>query len=282
MLLRGGRLGRRFWTRRWSVLLAGAFLLLMVASAGLAPWVAPYPPHEQNVAQAFRAPGRGHLLGTDELGRDVLSRILHGGRISFTVGLVTVSFASTVGTGVGLVSGWVGGALDQLLMRVADVFLAFPQLVLAMAVAAVLRPGLVSTVVAVAATAWPVYARLVRSVVLSVREREFVEAARALGEPSLKVLWRHVLPNSLAPIIVRATMDVGMSILIAANLSFLGFGVQPPAPEWGAMVSGGRNYILSAWWVATFPGLAILLTVLACNLLGDMLRDSLDPRLRKL
>lgn len=271
-----------FWARKWSALLAGAFLLVMVASACLAPWVAPYPPHQQNVAQAFRAPGREHLLGTDELGRDVLSRIVHGGRISFTVGLITVSFASTVGTGAGLVSGWVGGAVDQLLMRAADVFLAFPQLVLAMAVAAVMRPGLLSTVVAVAATAWPVYARLVRSVVLSVREREFVEAARALGEPSLKVLWRHVFPNSVAPIIVRATLDVGMAILIAANLSFLGFGIQPPAPEWGAMVSGGRNYILNAWWVATFPGLAILLTVLACNLLGDTLRDSLDPRLRKL
>ncbi|HHY95201.1 MAG TPA: ABC transporter permease, partial [Firmicutes bacterium] len=247
-----------------------------------APWLAPYPPQEQHVAQAFRAPGVGHLLGTDELGRDVLSRIIYGGRISFTVGLVTVGFACTVGTSVGLISGWVGGFLDQLLMRLADVFLAFPQLILAMAVAAVLRPGLVSTIVAVATTAWPVYARLVRSVMLSIREREFVEAARAVGESSLRVLWKHALPNSLAPIIVRATLDVGMFILVAANLSFLGFGIQPPAAEWGAMVSGGRNYILNAWWVATFPGLAILLTVLACNLLGDVLRDSLDPRLKRL
>lgn len=279
---RNGSRGRRFLSKNRYVLVSGGFLVLMIAAAILAPWVTPYPAGQQNVDQAFRPPGRGHLLGTDELGRDVLSRIIHGGRISFTVGLLTVSFACVVGTGVGLAAGWSGGLVDQILMRVSDIFLAFPQLILAMAVAAVLRPGLVSTVVAVAATAWPVYARLVRSVVLSLRQREYVEAAIAAGEKDVRIVWRHILPNSLAPIIVRATLDVGMSILIAANLSFLGFGIQPPTPEWGAMVSGGRNYIMSAWWIVTFPGLTILFTVLASNLMGDALRDFLDPRLRKL
>lgn len=276
-----GRPGRAFLRKNQVAVAAAVFLMLMLAAAVLAPWVEPYPAGQQNMAQTFQPPGRGHLLGTDELGRDVLSRIITGGRISFTVGIVTVAFASMVGTALGLIASWFGGWVDQVIMRVSDVFLAFPQLILAMAVAFVLHPGLPSTVAAVAVTSWPVYARLIRSSVITVREREFVEAAVAAGESDSRVVLRHVLPNSLAPIIVRATIDLGLSILIAANLSFLGFGIQPPTPEWGAMVSGGRNYVMSAWWVATFPGLAILLTVLATNLLGDAMLDYLDPRLRK-
>lgn len=277
-----GRPGRSFLRRNPGAIVAGVFFILIVAAAIAAPVVAPYPASLQDVVRAFQAPTRGHLLGTDELGRDVLSRIIYGGRISFVVGITTVAFACATGTTIGMIAGWFRGHIDNVLMRVSDIFLAFPQLILAMAVAAVLRPGLVSTIIAVAATSWPVYARLARSVVLSLRQREFVEAAVAAGETDPIIVLRHVLPNGLAPIIVRATLDVGMSILVAANLSFLGFGIQPPTPEWGAMVSGGRNYIMSAWWVATFPGLAILVTVLAINLLGDALRDFLDPRLKKL
>ena len=210
----------------------------------------------------------------------MLSRLLFGARISLTVGVVVVSTAGTFGTLVGLIAGYTRGLADEALMRVTDVFLAFPALILAMAIAGALGPSLNNAMIAIAVVTWPVYARLVRGQVLSLREREFVEAARGLGASTPRILWRHILPNTLAPILVQASFDMGGAILSAAGLSFIGFGAQPPAPEWGVMISDGRKFINTQSWLSLFPGLAILLTVAAFNLIGDGLRDALDPRLR--
>ncbi len=254
------------------LLLAG---LLLVAAFGPA---LVGDPLEQNILERLKPPGPTHPLGTDQLGRDVLARVVHGARISLGVGFGVVLLASAIGVGVGLLAGGLGGFWDNLLMRLTDVFFAFPSLILAMAIAAALGPNLGNTVLAVALVTWPIYARLVRAQVLALREREFVEAARALGAGQGRILLRHLLPNSLTPVLVQASYEVGSAILTAAGLSFIGFGAQPPTPEWGAMVAETRNYMAEAPWAATAPAVAILLTVLAFNLLGDGLRDVLDPR----
>jgi peptide/nickel transport system permease protein len=260
---------------------AGLVLIVVFSlSALLASVLAPANPLDQKLSQRLKPPSPAHWLGTDQLGRDVLSRLLFGARISLTVGLVVVGTAGTFGTLVGLVAGYTGGLVDEALMRVTDVFLAFPALILAMAIAGALGPSLNNAMIAIAVVTWPVYARLVRGQVLSLREREFVEAARGLGASTLRILWRHILPNTLAPILVQASFDMGGAILSAAGLSFIGFGTQPPTPEWGVMISDGRKYVSTQSWLSLFPGLAILLTVAAFNLIGDGLRDSLDPRLR--
>jgi len=222
-----------------------------------------------------------HPLGTDDMGRDILSRIIYGSRISVLIGIIVVLIGAVIGIIVGAVSGYIGGAGDNILMRIADMFLSFPPLILAMAIAAALGPNLRNTIIAIALVRWPVYARLVRSQVLSIKNSQFIEAIRSMGGSDIRILFIHILPNCLSPIIVRATMDLGTVILAAAGLSFIGFGAQPPLPEWGAMVSDGRQYIVSEWWVATFPGLAILMVVVGFNILGDGLRDVLDPRLRR-
>lgn len=219
-------------------------------------------------------------MGTDKLGRDIFSRILYGARISVVVALAVVIMAGGVGTLLGLLAGYIGGLVDEIMMRVTDIFFAFPSLILAMAIAGALGASLANAVIAVAAVSWPVYARLVRGQVLGLREQEFVQAARALGVPTWQILLRHILPNTLAPLLVQVTFDMGAAILSVAGLSFIGFGAQPPTPEWGVMISEGRNFITSHWWVADMPALAILLLVLAFNLVGDGLRDLLDPRLR--
>ena len=221
------------------------------------------------------------MLGSDQLGRDVLSRVVHGARISLTVGLISVSIALALGAPLGLVSGYYGGRLDALVMRIMDVLLAFPGILLALAIVSVLTPGLTNVMIAVGLSAVPGYARLVRASVLSAREHLYVEAARALGGRDLDILSRYILPNVVAPLIVTATLGLGTAILSAAALSFLGLGSQPPQPEWGRMLSEGRDYLREAWWIATFPGLGIMLTVFAMNLLGDGLRDVLDPRLKE-
>lgn len=260
---------------------AGLVLILLFALSALsAPLLAPADPLEQDLSLRLKPPAPAHLLGADQLGRDVLSRILFGARISLTIGLVVVGTAGTFGTLVGLVAGYRRGLVDEVLMRVTDVFLAFPALILAMAIAGALGPSLNNAMIAIAVVTWPVYARLARAQVLSLREREFVEATRALGASPGRIIWRHLLPNSLAPILVQASFDMGGAILSAAGLSFIGFGAQPPIPEWGVMISEGRKFISTQPWLSLFPGLAILLTVAAFNLIGDGLRDTLDPRLR--
>ncbi|HLE27152.1 MAG TPA: nickel transporter permease [Anaerolineales bacterium] len=257
-----------------------ALILIFGLSALFARALAPMDPLTQKLSQRLQPPSSAHWLGTDQLGRDVLSRLLFGARISLTVGVVVVSTAGTFGTLVGLIAGYTRGLADEALMRVTDVFLAFPALILAMAIAGALGPSLNNAMIAIAVVTWPVYARLVRGQVLSLREREFVEAARGLGASTPRILWRHILPNTLAPILVQASFDMGGAILSAAGLSFIGFGAQPPAPEWGVMISDGRKFINTQSWLSLFPGLAILLTVAAFNLIGDGLRDALDPRLR--
>lgn len=257
--------------------IVGALVLAAVA----APLLAPARPEAQDLPSRLAPPSARHPLGTDQLGRDILSRLLYGARISLAVGLVVVGLGGTVGTAVGVVAGYLGGWVDDALMRVTEVFFAFPALILAMAIAAALGPNLFHAMIAIAAVTWPVYARLARGQVLRVREEEFVIAARAVGSPELRILGRHVLPNVLPPLVVQASFHTGEAILTAAGLSFIGFGAQPPTPEWGVMISEGRDYITTQWWVPTVPGLAILLAVTGFNLLGDGLRDLLDPRLRR-
>jgi peptide/nickel transport system permease protein len=261
-------------------------LLLMSAAALAAPRIAPWDPGRQMLTKRLRPPAwqarglREHLLGTDHLGRDILSRILYGGRISLGVALSAVTLSALIGVSLGLLAGFYGGRADSVIMRVVDVFLAVPYILLAMGVVFALGPSLLNVILVMAATRWVQFARIVRADVLSIREREFVTGARARGNRPLRLLLRHVLPNALTPIIVVATLELAFMIIYESALSFLGLGVQPPTPTWGWMLSDGRNYVATAWWLATFPGLAIMLTVLAVNLLGDWLRDTLDPRLR--
>jgi peptide/nickel transport system permease protein len=261
-------------------------LLVMGGSAVLAPQIAPWDPARQMLMKRLRPPMwqerglREHPLGTDHLGRDILSRILYGGRISLGVGLTAVSLSALIGVTLGLLAGFFGGRADALIMRVVDVFLAIPYILLAMGVVFALGPSLLNLILVMGATRWVQFARIVRADVLSIREREFVAGARARGNRALRLLVRHVLPNALTPIIVVATLELAFMIIYESALSFLGLGVQPPTPTWGWMLSDGRNYVATAWWLATFPGLAIMLTVLAVNLLGDWLRDTLDPRLK--
>jgi len=260
-----------------ALVLIGAFAICAV----LAPIVAPYDPLAQALGSRLEPPSPQHWLGTDQLGRDIASRLLYGARISLVIGIVVVALAGIFGTLVGLVAGYAGGLVDETLMRVTEVFLAFPPLILAMAIAGALGPSLTNAIIAIAAVTWAVYARLTRGQLLSLRRREFVEAARAIGASRGRILARHLLPNALAPLMVQASFDMGAAIISAAGLSFIGFGAQPPTPEWGVMISEGRNFISTQLWLSLFPGLAILLAVGSFNVLGDGLRDLFDPRLRR-
>jgi peptide/nickel transport system permease protein len=262
-------------------LVAIALIAVFAACAILAPLFAPYDPLLQDLGSRLQPPSSAHWLGTDSLGRDIASRILYGARISLVIGIVVVASAGVVGTVIGLVAGYAGGLIDEALMRLTEVFLAFPALILAMAIAGALGPSLTNAIIAIAAVTWAVYARLTRGQILSLRRREFVEAARAIGASRRRILWYHLLPNVLAPLMIQASFDLGSSIIAAAGLSFIGFGAQPPTPEWGVMISEGRNYISTQPWLSLFPGLAILLAVGSFNLLGDGLRDAFDPRLRR-
>jgi peptide/nickel transport system permease protein len=262
-------------------LVALALIGVFAACALLAPVLAPYDPLAQELGARLRPPSSEHWLGTDSLGRDIASRILYGARISLIIGVVVVVSAGIVGTAIGLVAGYAGGFVDEALMRLTEVFLAFPALILAMAIAGALGPSLTNAIIAIAAVTWAVYARLTRGQILSLRQREFVEAARAIGASHVRILWRHLLPNVVAPLMIQASFDLGSAIIAAAGLSFIGFGAQPPTPEWGVMISEGRNYISTQPWLSLFPGLAILLAVGSFNLLGDGLRDAFDPRLSR-
>ena len=255
-------------------------IILLILLAVLAPFIAPYDPFATDPLQKLQPPSTKHLMGTDGLGRDILSRVLYGTRISLWIAILILVTAGIFGTIVGIVAGYAGGFLDNILMRITDIFMAFPRLILAMAIAAALGPSLTNVVIAISFGAWTVFARLARSRAIAVREEDFVEAARALGASNLRILFKHILPMALSPVIVQATLSMGGIILTAAGLGFLGFGAQPPTPEWGVMVSDGRNFMPHGWWVSTFPGLAIMITVLGFNLLGDGIRDILDPRMR--
>ena len=266
-----------------SVLAATALGVVAVwlAVAAAAPLLAPYEPLRQDIVGRLAPPSAAHWLGTDALGRDILSRVLHGARISVPVGLAAVALAALLGALVGGLAGFVGRRLDDVLMRGTDLMLAFPTVILALVITAALGVGIRNAVLAIMVAWWPTYARLVRGLVLAVREREYVQVAYALGASDGRVLWRYVAPNVVSSIVVLATLDVGHAILTFASLSFLGLGPPPEVPEWGSMIAAGRNY-LDQWWIATFPGLAILSLTIAFNVVGDSLRDLLDPRLRKL
>lgn len=267
--------------RRRPVVAAAVILLAaFIAVALVAPLVSPNDPYALIPGAVLRPPSLQFPFGTDELGRDILSRIIHGTRISLQIGMVTVAIALVLGTSVGLLAGYYGGRLDGILMAVMEVLLAFPQILLAMAILAMLGPSLTNAMIAVGISGIPVYARTARGVTLGVKTMDYLEAARALGAADARILLRHVLPNMIPPIIVLATAGMGISLLVAAGLSYLGLGAQPPLPEWGAMLSSARAYLRNAWWMATFPGLAIMVVVLCLNLCGDWLRDFLDPRLR--
>ena len=271
---------RPAWMRSPLTVAGLVLITIMVLIAVLAPFITPADPIKQVLSTRLKPPSLAHWLGTDQLGRDMLSRMIYGARISLLIGIVVVGISASVGTFVGLTAGFIGGRVDEVLMRLTDVFFAFPALILAMAISGALGPSLTNAMIAIAVVSWPVYARLIRAQVLSLREREYVEAARSLGASSQYIVWRHILPNSMAPLMVQATFDLGGAILAAAGLSFIGFGTQPPTAEWGVMISEGRNYIATQPWLSLFPGLAILFTVAAFNLIGDGLRDAFDPRLR--
>lgn len=260
----------------------GIIVAAFVVIALIGPFLVGRDPLAQNLAQRLSAPSPGHPFGSDSLGRDVFARVTYGTRISLVAGAAVVLAATSFGIFTGTLAGWNGGWSDETLMRITDMFLAFPSLILAMAISAILRPNLTNALLAIAVTSWPVYARIARAQVLSLRARDFVEAARAEGATDVVILTRHLIPNALAPILVQATLEVGNIILISAGLSFIGFGAQPPTPEWGLMVSEGRRFLMDQWWIATFPAIAILLLVLGFNLVGDGVRDLLDPRLRTL
>lgn len=272
------------------VAFAGAIILIFMVIIALVPgWFAPYSPFDQDPLLGPKPPfflnpatGRFHFLGTDAIGRDLLSRIIHGARVSLTVGLSTVFIAGTIGVLIGLVSGYTGGWTDTICMRIVDIFLAFPFILLALTLIAILRPSLMIVILVISIRTWIVYARVVRGSVLSIKEQEFVAGAMAAGLGSLGVMFKYILPNALPPAVVIATLSVGRMILIEASLSFLGLGVPPPSPTWGGILADGRQYIDTAWWICLFPGIAIMLIVLSANLLGDWLRDFLDPRLKAL
>ena len=265
--------------RHRSAVLGGSIIVALTLIAVLAPWVVPVDP-ETRGPDALKAPGAEHWLGTDEHGRDLLSRLMYGARLSLLVGVVSVGIAVSVGLLVGLVSGYFGGAWDLLLMRIMDMMLAFPSILLAIVIVAVLGPSLVNAMISVGIVAVPTYARLTRASVLQEKERDYVTASRSLGASHGRIVATAILPNILAPLIVQCTLGFATAILDAAGLSFLGLGAQPPRIEWGLMLKSGKELIWVAWWVITFPGCMILLAVLGFNLLGDGLRDVLDPRLK--
>jgi ABC-type dipeptide/oligopeptide/nickel transport system permease subunit len=266
-----------------------AIVLLFVFIAIFSPYLAPYDPNEIDLMGKLQPPSWEHLMGTDQYGRDMFSRVLYGTRYAFLEGFLIISISLSVGIALGLLSGYRGGLVDEVIMRAMDILLAFPYLVLAICIAsAVMKPDggfffdpLISAILAISITTIPSYARLVRSTVLSVKETEFVEAARADGASSARIAFIHILPNCLAPLIVQATMTIGTAVISASAMSFLGLGAQPPTPEWGALITSGRNLLPDYWWCATFPGIAIFLFVMGFNLMGDGLRDVLDPRLRR-
>jgi len=278
------RLMVRAFRRDWLGLLGLVVIVIFVLGAIFAPHLTPYPEEgrgEPNLANKFLPPSREHPFGTDYLGRDVLARVLFGGRSSLGIGFLVVIIAAVIGTPLGAIAGYSGGWLDEVIMRITDLWLSFPPLLLAIAIAAALGPSLTNSMIAIAITWWPWYTRLVRSQTVSLRERHFIEAARGMGVNRMTIIFRHILPNVVTPVLVQGTMDIGSAILTGASMSFIGLGAQPPIADWGTMISKARAYIIGQPWFGTFPGLAIFLVALAFNLLGDTVRDMVDPRSRR-
>lgn len=268
--------------KRSKVTLAAIVVISAIyLTAILAPWLAPYSPYEMNTAKGLALPDRDNPLGTDTLGRDVLSRILYGGRTSLSIGIIAVALIVTIATPLGLISGYYGGIVDEVLMRITDVFMSFPGIILAILFAYVLGRGSVSAVVALSLIQWTSVARLVRGVVISEKEKEYVMAAKALGKSNLRIIWGELLPNVLNPIIVTSTLNIGRVITWVASLSFVGVGIQPPEPDWGLMIAEGYKWLMDQPFLAIVPGLFIILTVLSFNTIGDTLRDVWDPRIRR-
>jgi len=282
--------GPRVREQRWALLrralsarmapFGGVVLILAVLMAVLAPLIAPYDPLKQDLSNVLLTPSAAHLLGTDNLGRDVLARVIWGTRVSLIAGFASVAVAVVVGSLLGLLAGFTGGPLDGLVMRLIDTILSFPALVLALALGAVIGAGLGGVVIALSVVYTPTFARLMRGQVLTVRTREYVEAARVIGSPGWRIVKQHVLPNVATPIVVQASLSIAFAILAEASLSFLGLGVQPPAPSWGGMINQGRGYLQQAPWIVFGPGAALFVTVLGLNFVGDAIRDALDPRIR--
>jgi peptide/nickel transport system permease protein len=270
--------GWRSFARNRLALVGLVLVLALVVLAVLAPWIAPHPPTVGDLAQRLQPPSATHWFGTDDQGRDIFSRLLHGSRITLFVVVLVAVLAAPIGLLVGTAAGYAGGWVDALLMRITDIFLAFPRLILALAFVAALGPGIENAVIAIAITSWPPYARIARAETLTLRQADYIQAVRLLGAGPVRVVLRHVMPMCVPSVIVRVTLDMAGIILTAAGLGFLGLGAQPPMPEWGAMIAAGRAYVLDQWWVAAAPGAAIFIVSLAFNLLGDGLRDALDPR----
>jgi peptide/nickel transport system permease protein len=262
-----------------AAMIAACLLLLEVVLALAAPSIAPHDPVAIDPQAPLSAPSRAHVMGTDQFGRDIFSRVLYGARISLQVGVISVSIATVLGVPLGLFAGYYGGRVDSIISRAMDLMLAFPEILLALGIITILGPSLRNSMMAVGISAIPSRVRLVRGSVLAARENVYVEAAHALGCSQMSIMFRHILPNVVSPLIVLTTLSLASSILAAASLSYLGLGAQPPTPEWGAMLGSGRNLMGVAWWMTTFPGLGIILTVLTMNMLGDGLRDALDPKL---
>jgi len=268
--------------RRNKAAMIGATLLAFEIFLALAaPWIVPFDPYKQNPKAALQAPSREHWFGTDDTGRDLLSRVIYGTRISLRVGLISVGIGGSIGITLGIIAGYRGGFVDNVIMRAMDLLLAFPGILLALAIIAILGPSLFNVMIAVGISAIPSYTRVARGATLALRDRDFVVGARAIGARDARITMKYILPNVLPPLIVLATLGIAGAILTAAGLSFIGLGAVPPTPEWGAILTLGRKYINQAWWYTTFPGLAIMVTVLGINMLGDALRDALDPRLRR-
>jgi len=270
--------------RNWLTKVSFYIAILLFLLAIFSQVISPFPGHimdEANVSQKLLPPTSVNFYGTDELGRDIFSRVLYGTRVSLTTAILSVGLALLIGVPLGAIAGTLGGWIDEVIMRITDIFLSFPPLLLAIALVSILGPGLENAMIAIALSWWPWYTRLVRGQAISMKERKFVQAAEAIGTPTWKIIFKHIVPNTISPVIVQASMDMGGVILTVASLSFLGLGAQPPIPEWGLMISTSRNYFPDAWWYSIFPGLAIFITVLVFNLLGDGLREILDPKTRK-
>ncbi|MBS4984990.1 ABC transporter permease [Hungatella hathewayi] len=269
--------------RNKMAMLGLAILIILVLAAIFADVIADYDTKvvTQNIAERLQGPSAAHWFGTDEFGRDIFARLVHGSRVSLVVGIISVSVSLIIGGSLGAFAGFYGGKVDNIIMRIMDIFLAVPSILLAITIVAALGTSLFNVMLAIGISGMPSFARIVRAAVMSVKDQEFVESSRAIGANSVTIIFREILPNCMAPIIVQATLAVAGAILSTASLSFIGLGVQPPSPEWGAMLSGGRNYLRDAIHLTLFPGLAIVITILALNLLGDGLRDALDPRLKQ-
>jgi len=282
--LEEARYGTRVFFKDRLAVVGVVIIVLVIAVAVFAPWIAPYPGQgrgQSNLQARFQGPSLHHPMGTDGEGRDVLSRVIFGARIPLYISFgVTVAIV-LIGVPLGGIAGYFGGRIDEVIMRITDIFLAFPSLILAIAFVAFLGPSIRNVMIAIVVSWWPWYTRLVRGMAASLRQRPYIEAAKTMGVGHLTIIRRHILPNAFGPVIVQMTLDIGTVILAAAGLSFIGLGAQPPTPEWGLMVAEGREYILQQWWMGTFPGLAIFFLVLAFNLVGDGLRDVLDPRSKR-